>query len=260
MDFWGHLGALRGVLFKIAVVVVAFAIVLFIYMPWIFGNIILAPCDGSFITYKWLGLLQGDGTFLPDMSGEGFHVDIINYNLTSQFNTHISLSAWLAIIISFPFSIYMLWTFIRPGLYPSERKQATKAFIFSNIMFYLGMACSYFIIFPMCFKFLAEYQITEEIENTIALDSYISNFLTLNFIVGILFELPLLCWLLGKMGLITRHFFRKYRRHAIVALLILAAFITPTGDPVTLFLMFIPLYMLWELSALLVPKAKPTDD
>lgn len=259
MDFWEHLGALRGVLFKIAIVVVTVGVALFIYMPWIFDNVILAPCDGSFVTYEWLGSIKGDGTLLPNMSGEGFHVDLINYNLTAQLNTHVSLSFWLALVICFPFIIYMLWTFIRPGLYPHERQKATPAFIFGNLMFYLGMVCSYYLVFPMCLKFLADYQITEAVKNTISLSSYIDNFLMLNFLMGVAFELPLLCWLLGKMGMITRKFFTKYRRHAVVALVVLAAIITPTGDPVTLALVFIPLYMLWELSALLVPKAPAAE-
>lgn len=256
MDFWDHLGALRGVLFKIAIVVIAVAVVLFIYMGWVFDNVILAPCDGSFVTYEWLGALKGDGSLLPNMSGDGFHVDLINYSLTAQLNTHVSLSVWLAIVLCFPFIIYMLWSFISPGLYPHERSKATPAFIFGNIMFYLGMLCSYYLVFPMCLRFLADYQITDAVTNTISLGSYIDNFLMLNFLMGLAFELPLLCWLLGKMGLLTRQFFSKYRRHAIVALVVLAAIITPTGDPITLALVFIPLYMLWELSALLVPKTK----
>ena len=254
MDFWGHFDVLRSVLFKIAAVIIAVGVALFIYMPWIFDNIILSPCDGDFITYRWLGAMKGDGTLLPNMSGEGFHVDLINYNLTTQFNTHISLSIWLALVLTFPFVIYMLWTFVKPGLYPNERKNSTTAFLFGNLMFYLGVTCSYFLVFPMCLKFLADYQISESIKNTISLSSYIDNFLMLNFLMGIAFELPLLCWLLGKMGLLTRRFFAKFRRHAIVILLILAAIITPTGDPVTLALVFAPLYLLWELSALLVPR------
>lgn len=254
MDFWGHLGALRSVLFKIAAIVMAVAIAMFIFMPWIFDNIILAPCDGNFIVYRWLGALQGDGVLLPDMNGDGFHLSLISYNLTSQFNTHLSLSLWLSIVICFPVIIYLLWGFVRPGLYAHERRAATPAFIGGVGMFYLGIITSYFLVFPMCLKFLADYQITDAIKNTISLSSYISNFLTLNFLMGIAFELPLLCWLLGKTGLLTRSFFATYRRHAVVILLVLAAIITPTGDPVTLAMVFLPLYGLWELSAMLLPR------
>ena len=256
MDFWGHLGALRGVLFKIAAVVVAVAVLLFIYMPWIFDHVVLAPCDGSFVTYHLFDAVRGDGSLLPNLSGEGFHIDLINYELTAQLNTHVSLSFWGSVVLCFPFIIYMLWTFVAPGLYPHERKSAVPAFIFGNVMFFIGILCSYFLVFPMCLKFLADYQITDSIHNTISLGSYISNFLMMNFLMGLAFEVPLLCWLLGKMGLITRRFFSKFRRHAIVAFVVLAAVITPTGDPFTLLLVFIPLYALWELSALLVPRTK----
>lgn len=260
MDFWGHLDALRGILFKIAIAIVAVGIVLFIYMPWIFDHVILAPCDGSFVTYRWLGAIKGDGTLLPDLSGDGFHVDLINYQLTAQFNTHISLSVWGAFVLCFPYVIYMLWTFVSPGLYPNEKKNAKPAFLFGNVMFILGMLCSYYVVFPMCLRFLAGYQLSDTITNTISLGSYIDNFFTLTLVMGITFELPLLCWMLGKIGIITRSFFSRFRRHAIVILLIAAAIITPTGDPVTLFVMFIPLYLLWELSALLVPKSRPAAD
>ncbi|MBD5214883.1 MAG: twin-arginine translocase subunit TatC [Bacteroidales bacterium] len=257
MDFWGHLGALRTVLFKIALVVIIAAVALFIYMPWIFDHIVLAPCDGSFVTYHFFDAFRGDGTLLPNLSGEGFHLTLINYELTAQLNTHVSLAFWGAVVLCFPFIIYMLWTFVAPGLYPHERKSAVPAFVFGNIMFFLGILCCYYLVFPMCLKFLADYQITDSIKNTISLSSYISNFLMMNFLMGVAFEVPLLCWLLGKMGLITRTFFSKFRRHAIVVLVILAAIITPTGDPFTLLLVFIPLYCLWELSAWLVPKTRP---
>lgn len=256
MDFWGHLGELRSILFKIAAVVIAVAVLLFIYMPWIFDHVIMAPCDGSFITYHFFDFFKGDGAVLPDLTGEGFHVELINYELTAQLNTHVSLSFMGSLVLCFPFIIYMLWKFISPGLYPHERRSAVPAFIFGNIMFFLGIICCYFLVFPMCLRFLADYQITDSIHNTISLSSYIGNFMMMNFLMGVAFELPLLCWLLGKMGLITRRFFSKFRRHAIVAFVVLAAIITPTGDPFTLLLVFIPLYGLWELSALLVPKQK----
>ncbi|MDE6801771.1 MAG: twin-arginine translocase subunit TatC [Muribaculaceae bacterium] len=141
MDFWGHLGALRTVLFKIALVVIIAAVALFIYMPWIFDHIVLAPCDGSFVTYHFFDAFRGDGTLLPNLSGEGFHLTLINYELTAQLNTHVSLAFWGAVVLCFPFIIYMLWTFVAPGLYPHERKSAVPAFVFGNIMFFLGILC-----------------------------------------------------------------------------------------------------------------------
>ena len=156
--------------------------------------------------------------------------------------------------------IYQLWTFVSPGLYAGEKRHARGAFLAGNIMFFIGIGVGYFLVFPLTLRFLAEYQVSEMVPNQISLDSYMSNFLTLNFIMGLVFELPLLCWLLSNMGLITRRFFKTYRRHAIVILLILAAFITPSSDPFTLSVVFVPLYALYELSAWVVKPASQKDD
>lgn len=112
----------------------------------------------------------------------------------------------------------------------------------------------YFIVFPVTLRFLAEYQVSASVPNQISLDSYMDNFLMMIFVMGLVFELPLLAWLLGKLGLVTRDMFRSYRRHAIVVLLVLAALITPTGDPFTLMVVFLPLYLLWEIGAMVVPS------
>ena len=129
-----------------------------------------------------------------------------------------------------------------------------------NFMFFLGVAVGYFVVFPITLRFLADYHVSELIPNQISLDSYMDTFLMLIFILGIVFELPLLSWLLGKLGVIHREFFKKYRKHAIVILLILAAIITPTGDPFTLTIVFLPLYLLYELSALLVKPTIPEKE
>jgi sec-independent protein translocase protein TatC len=167
----------------------------------------------------------------------------------------MSASCWTAAVIAFPIIIYLLWTFISPGLYEKEKRGVRKAFFFGNIMFYVGLATGYFLVFPLALRFLADYHLSDAIPNTISLDSYMDNFFTMILMMGIVFELPLVAWLLGKMGFLTNKFFSHFRRHAIVALLILAAFITPTGDPFTLFAVFLPLYALWEFSAFVVPSS-----
>ena len=127
-------------------------------------------------------------------------------------------------------------------------------------MFDIGLAVGYFVVFPVTLRFLADYQVSAMIPNQISLDSYMDTFLMLLFVMGLVFEMPLVAWVLSKIGLLTRGFFRRYRRHAVVVLLILAAVITPTGDPFTLMIVFIPLYLLYELSALIVKPAPPVDD
>lgn len=254
MTFWDHLDALRVVLFRAIAVWVVAAVVMFAFMPWLFEHFILAPCNGSFPTYRLFDrFASAFGGALP---ASGFHVDLINIQLASQFFIHMSASCWMAFVVSLPAIIYLLWGFVKPGLYENERRGSRRAFLFANTMFFLGAAVGYFVVFPLTLRFLSDYQLSSAIPNQISIDSYMDTFVTMILMMGLLFELPLLAWLLGRMGLLTRDFFSRYRRHAIVALLVLAAVITPTGDPFTLFAVFIPIYMLWELSAGLV---KPSN-
>jgi sec-independent protein translocase protein TatC len=156
--------------------------------------------------------------------------------------------------------MFEVWRFIRPALYENEKKSVRWVFLFGTVMFFIGCAIGYFMVFPMTLRFLATYQISEAIEEQVSLDSYMDNFLMLIFIMGIIFEMPLVSWLLSKLGLLKRSFFARYRRHAIVVLLMLAALITPSGDPFTLSLVFIPLYSLYELSAFFVKPAPKEEE
>lgn len=258
--FWDHVDALRGVLLRIGGVIVVLATVLFWFMREIFDSVILAPCRADFPLYRLLDNLEGLGAFAPQSAGTDFHVELINIQLASQFFIHLSTSCWLAAILAFPFIIYQLWTFVEPALYPSEKRNVRMAFLWGNIMFFIGVAVGYFLVFPLTLRFLADYQLSADIPNTITIDSYMDNFLLLTLLMGTVFELPMLAWTLGKMGLLTRSFFNRYRRHAIVALLIIAAMITPTGDPFTLFVVFLPIYLLWEGSASIVPATPVPEE
>lgn len=252
MSFWDHLEELRHTLFKIGGVLVVFAIAFFIFMPDIFDNIILAPCKGDFVLYQLFENITKKFPSLPQFSTEGFKVELININLASQFFIHMTTSLWLAVVFAFPFIVWFLWNFIKPALYENERRGSERAFLLGVTMFFLGVAVGYFVVFPITLRFLAEYKVSELVPNQISLNSYMDNFLMLIFIMGIVFEMPLVAWVLSKMGFLHREFFHNYRRHAVVVLLVLAAFITPTGDPFTLCIVFLPLYLLYELSAYFV--------
>lgn len=256
MTFWEHLDALRGVIIKALAVIFIAAIAAFIAMPYIFDGIILAPCREDFPLYRVFDWLNTHSFFYAGISEEPFSLNPVSLELTSQFFVHFSSACWTAVIVSFPIIIYILWGFVSPALYEHEKRGITRAFFFGNMMFYLGCAVGYFIVFPLALRFLATYHISAGISTIVSLDSYMDNFYTIILLMGAVFELPLLAWLLGNMGLISRGFFRKYRRHAVVILLIVAAAITPTGDPFTLLAVFIPIYALWEFSAMLVPKSK----
>lgn len=254
-SFWGHLDDLRKVLFKMAGVLVVFMVVFFINMPYIFDNIIMGPCHGDFVLYRFFASVTRLFPAFPQFSTEGFEVKVININLATQFFTHLSTSFWLALTFSFPFMLYFLWSFIKPALYDNEIKGARTAFLFGSIMFFVGIAVGYFLIFPITLRFLYEYQLSATIENQLSLNSYMDTFLMLIFLMGLMFELPLLAWTLSAVGFLKRKMLCRYRRHAVVVLLVLAALITPTGDPFTLSLVFLPLYLLYELSILIVRKS-----
>ena len=262
MSFWNHLEALRWTIFRMAIALVVCVIGAFAVMPWVFDNFILAPTTSDFFLYRFFAGLGGKVPFLPDFGDSGFSVSIININVASQFLTHISTSFWLALVAAFPYFIYEIWKFVRPALFPDEVKNMRMAFVFGTVMFYAGCAVGYCVVFPFTFRFLVEYQIREQIVNQINLSSYIGNFIMMIFVMGLVFELPLLAWILSKVGILKRSFLVGYRKYAVVVLLILAAVITPSGDPFTLSVVFLPLYLLYELSILLVRKdsAAAEDD
>lgn len=270
MSFWDHLEALRWTLFRSILALFIFAIVVFAFMRGangIFDRVIMAPCTSDFIFYRWLcelnqWLINVSPWLdvLPDFCNDNFHVQVFNISLASQFFTHMTLSFWVALVLTFPYLVWEIWKFIRPALYENEMRNVRLVFLMGTIMFFIGCAVGYFTVFPMTLRFLATYQLSSEIVQQVSLDSYMNNFLMLIFIMGIVFEMPLVSWLLSKIGILNRSFFHKYRRHAIVGLLVAAAFITPSSDPFTLSVVFFPLYGLFELSALFVKKAPKEED
>lgn len=255
MTFWDHLEELRWSLFRAGGALLVFIVVGFIFMPYLFEHVVMAPTNSQFFLYEYLCRITSSVSFLPDFCDDSFHVTIININLSSQFFTHMTTSFWLALILTFPYLVYEVWVFLKPALYSYERKHMRWAFVFGTIMFFIGCVFGYSLVFPMTLRFLATYQLSDNILNQISLDSYMDNFLLLIFVMGIVFELPLLSWLLSQFGLINKSLFTKFRRHAIVGLMVAAAFITPSGDPFTLSIVFFPLYFLFELSAFFVKPA-----
>lgn len=260
MSFWDHLEEFRWTLIRMIVSVLVLAIAGFIFIPYIFDSVILAPSSSDFITYRFLEKAGKVVPFLPDFSAKSFNIELLNINMTTQFMTYISTSIAFGVLLAIPYILFELWRFISPALYENETKGVKVVFGFGGFMFLLGCLVGYFIVFPLIFRFLITFELSDAIKNTISLDSYMSNFYTLILIMGIVFELPLLFWLLSKLGLVYRSFFKKYRRHAIVGSLVLAAIITPSGDPFSLFVVTLPLYLLWEISAFVVKKEPPEEE
>ena len=267
MSFWDHLEELRWTLFRSILALFIFAIGSFAFMPTLFDKVIMAPCYSDFIFYRWLcslnqWLVDKSEYFnvLPDFCNDNFHVDIVNIKLASQFFTHMSTSFWLALVLTFPYLMWEIWKFISPALYENEKNNVRWVFLFGTIMFFIGCSVGYLLVFPLTLRFLATYQLSAAITEQVSLDSYMNNFLMLVFIMGVVFEMPLVSWLLSKIGILHRGFFHKYRRHAIIGLLVAAAFITPSSDPFTLGAVFFPLYGLYELSAFFVRKEPKEDE
>lgn len=252
LSFWGHLEVLRWSLMRVVAVLLVFVVGCFISMPYIFDSFVLAPTSSDFFLYRWLS-----GVKFLGFSDESFHVDIININVASQFMTHITTSFWFSLVLIFPYLVYEIWRFISPALFPNEKKSVGFAFGFGTIMFFIGCAVGYCLVFPFTFRFLTEYQISESIANQINLNSYMGNFLMMVFIMGIVFELPLLTWVLSRLGIVSKEFLKKYRRHAVVVLMVLAAVITPTGDPFSLMIVFVPLFLLYELGIAVAKEKSP---
>ena len=227
----------RGLL-RCIVVVALFAVLAFIFKDEVFW-VIFAPKSPD---------------FLPVIFGSSPEVQLINTELTRQFVVHMMTSLYVGIIVAAPYIIFELYRFISPGLYENERRYTTPLVIASYFMFMMGIIFCYFILFPITFRFLANYQVDTSIQNLISLESYIDTLVFLSLAMGIIFEIPILSWLLGRLGILHRQQMQQYRRHAIVIILIIAAIITPTSDAITLAIVSLPMYLLYEVSILLVPR------
>lgn len=260
MSFWDHLEELRWMLFRVIIALVVFAIAAFSFMFYIFDNIILAPAKPDFFLYQYLCKLSQSFSLLPNFCDENFSVEMTNLELTAQFFRHLSTSGWIALILICPYILFELWRFVSPALYEHEKKNIRWVFLFGSIMFFIGCLVGYYLIFPMTLRFLYQYSLSDVIHNQLSLASYMDNFITLILIMGLIFEMPLISWLLSQFGILKKSFFKKFRRHAILILLITAAVITPSGDPFTLSLVFVPLYALYELSIFFVKADEKEED
>lgn len=260
LSFWGHLDELRKALFRILGVWLVLGIGYFVAMPHLFDHVILAPCRDNFIFYSFLHRIGEVFNLSGEFFTENFQVTLININLAAPFFIHISTAFWLSVVTAVPYLFYEIWRFITPALYPHEQTGVRKAFGLGAILFFLGVLVGYFMVYPLTLRFLSTYQLTPEITNQISLNSYIDNFMMLILCMGLAFELPLITWLLSLLGLINKTFLKRYRRHAAVIIVVVAAVITPTGDPFTLTAVSLPLYLLYELSILMIKDRKTEED
>ncbi|MBQ9339347.1 MAG: twin-arginine translocase subunit TatC [Paludibacteraceae bacterium] len=248
MSVWEHLDELRGVLWRALLVWAAAFVVCFALRDPLF-RILFAPSQSDFCLYRALcrmAELTGWQFLCPD----SFDSHFISTELTSQFMTHLSASLWAGLVVASPYIIILLYRFVSPALYEKERRFSGALVAAAGCLFLAGVLLNYFLIFPLSYRFLATYQVQADVVNTITLSSYISSFLVLSLMMGVMFELPVVTWFLSHIGLVDRSALRRYRKHAFVIIMIVAAVITPTGDAVTLLIVTLPVYLLYEISIL----------
>ncbi len=254
MSFWGHIDALRGHLFRMVVVVLAIAIVTFFYPEILFDKIIFGPLKSDFLTYRafcHLGhWLQAQGLFKDgnDLCFGNYTFHLQSLGLADQFTSQMWIAIIAGLIIGAPYVLWEVWRFIKPALLDKEKKASTAFIISATGLFLSGVLFSYYIIVPLMVNFLGNYKVSAMVENNFTMDSYISTITTLTLATGLIFELPIIVFFLTKFGLMSPQFMRKYRKHAIVVILIVAGVITPSPDMTSQLLVAFPLYMLYELS------------
>ena len=238
MSFWDHVEALRGTLFR-SVLAVALLSIVFLCIPKTLFQAVLWPTQPGFPLYR-----------LP---GVDFGMQLINIELSAQFFVYLKVAVLCGFVLAFPYVVYEIWRFIVPALYEREKKAVKTAFSLSSGLFYLGVAVGYFIVLPVCLMFFMNFSLSDSIQNTISLSSYMSLFTGMVFLIGLLFEFPTVVLVLGTLGILNREMLRKGRKYALVAILILSALITPS-DPFSMFVLSIPLYGLYEFSILLCKR------
>lgn len=245
LTFGGHMEVLRRMFFRIIGVAGVLAIVVFCFkdVTW---RLLLAPSEWDFVTYQGIErCLRAMG--FSDFRFQPFHVDLIATDLSSQFMTHITTAVYLGLLGASPYILYELFRFISPALYENEKRYSVQTVVVIYLLFIVGVLISYFVLFPISFRFLGTYSVAERVHSTITLDSYVSTFTTLTLLMGVVFQLPVIAFALGKMGVISSSLLSAYRRHAVILIMLVAAIITPP-DLMTLVLVSVPLYLLYEVS------------
>ncbi|MDE6223313.1 MAG: twin-arginine translocase subunit TatC [Muribaculaceae bacterium] len=255
MTFGGHLEVLRRMLFRVVAVTITLACVIFAFKTATF-NLLLAPSEWNFATYRWIEQLCK--VFNPAFRFNEFHVDLIATDLSSQFMTHISTSIYLALLFASPLILFELFHFISPALLENEKRYSTRIVFTIYILFIMGVLMSYYIIFPLSFRFLGTYSVADKIHSTITLDSYIATFVSLTFLMGLVFQLPVIAFIMAKMQIINSDLLAQYRSYAFLIICLVAAIITPP-DVMTLILVAIPLYLLYEVSIRIVKNVYPRN-
>jgi len=255
MSFFDHLEVLRWHIIRSVIAVVVFAVLSFSFYDFVFEDIIMGPKKLDFWTYRMMCSL-GDLVHLPDLCVQQIPFNLISTEMAGQFMLKINSCLLMAVAMGFPYLIFEIWLFVKPALTDVERQSAQGFVLYASILFAIGALFGYYIVVPLSVNFLANVSLSGEITNQITIDSYLSIVATLTLGCGVIFLLPILVFILSKLGLMTPEFMRKSRRYAIIIILIIAAIITPTADVVTLLTVSAPMLLLYELSIMVSANVK----
>jgi sec-independent protein translocase protein TatC len=264
MSFFEHLEALRWHLIRAVIALVIFTSIAAYNWHFILNTIIFGPRDKSFWTY---GILCKIGTALH-MDGwcfEGFDDKMVVTEVGAKFNLVMNMCIVTGLVFAIPYFLYEVWRFIKPALHEKERKAASGFVFYASSLFLLGVLFGYYIVAPMSIRFLIGFEVSNEIEDMIRVDSYMSTLTTLTMGSGLVFELPILIYLLASLGILNAKLMRKTRRYAVLIILIIAAIITPTPDMITMSVVAVPLLFLYEIGILVAAgvdkrRAKKTEE
>lgn len=249
LTFLEHLEVLRGHLIRAIGSVAVFAVVAFLLKDVIFDHILLAPRSSEFFTNRMFCRVA-EWLHTPKLCLSNVNINLINYDLSGQFRIHLNIAFYGGLILSAPYIFWELYRFILPALKENERKYSRGMVFYTTALFMIGVLFGYFLIIPLTINFLGGYSVSEQVANQINLRSYIGTVSSLIFSTGLVFELPILVYFLSKVGLITPSFMKRYRKHAIVVILLVAGIITPP-DVFSQMLVSIPMYLLFEISILI---------
>lgn len=226
------------------VATVSAGVLAFVFKDVLFG-VVLAPAGSGFLTYRLLGF-------------EPFTLHLINTGLTEQFMVHMKVAMLAGLLIASPYILYVLFRFVSPALYDNERRYSVRITVSAYIMFMVGIVVDYFVIFPLTVRFLGTYQVSADVSNMLTISSYVDTLAMMSLVFGIVFEMPVVSWLMARAGLLRAEWMNRYRRHAVVAILVVAAVITPTSDMFTLLVVSLPIWLLYEASVVVVRMTAAT--
>ncbi len=254
MSFIDHLEELRWHIIRALIAVIIGAIIIFIFAREFVDLILFGPTDPGFISLKWFCSLSHSIGLGDALCMSGVDVKFQSNTMTGQFIATFTIAFVGGFIVAFPYVFWEFWRFVKPALSPKELKRTRGIIFWISLLFFTGVLFGYFILTPFMINFYFNYSLSDKIIILPTFSDYIENLIYLTVGIGILFQLPLLVMLLARIGIITARFLKKYRRHALVTILIIAAIITPTTDPVSLTIVTIPLYLLFEASIIIAAR------